>query len=705
MERVNEPQTSRDYRLGPSRTPGHPVDRADDTVASRYRLREQLGRGGMGVVWRASDERLGREVALKVLHPWIADDADLRARFEREAAALARLEHPNVVRLYDVLEDRGQTVLVLELVEGDGLHAIVGGRTLDWGEARRYCAPVAAALAHAHARGVVHRDLTPSNVLVERGTGRIVVTDFGLARLVRGATAAPVSGVLAGTPEYWAPEQAAGRETGAATDLYALGCILFQLLAGRLPFEGDDRLATGLRRAHEAAPSLASAAPPAPTEAVQLVDRLLARDPARRASAVDAAAALGADPASLPSAPARAADPALPAGEGLSAESPPGPSPTLVTRVFREPATIVQHLRSHRAVPRRRIAALAVALLTVLGLGGGAVLAIAGDDPVGVETPDVVGQKLRAARAELVASARDSELPVPKLKVVDRSYSESAPAGAIIAQDPPDGERIIGNGALLVSVSRGSAYADVPSVAGVAAAEAFALLERRGFTPTRRFGPSTEIEAWHAVETKPVAGKRLKRPARVELVVSTGPPKRSVPAVGTLDATGAETAIREAGLSPVVEERPDASVEPGTLLAVSPRPGVRVPLGSTVTLIVARAPRWEALSRVEGTEDAEPESLVVPAGARLVLSTVDSSPLGLWGGSVDVTLGEASGEDDDRGNGKAKGRDKGADLGQIEVAAGDSVVLIDVSGEERTVDVELDVDGSVHWALSVEVPR
>jgi serine/threonine-protein kinase len=262
------------------------VQDVDHLVANRYLLREQLGRRGMRVVWRARDERLGREVALKVLHPWVADDPELRQRFEREAAALARLEHPNLVRLYDVLEHDGQTVLVFELVEGDALDTIIRGRTVDWDEARRYCAPVAAALAHAHARGVVHRDLTPANILVERGSGRVVVTDFGLARLARSSRTAPISGVLAGTPEYWAPEQAAGTATGPATDLYALGCVLFRLLAGRMPFEGEDRLATGLRRAHEAAPSLAAVAPGAPPEAATLVDRLLALRPEVRGDAV-----------------------------------------------------------------------------------------------------------------------------------------------------------------------------------------------------------------------------------------------------------------------------------------------------------------------------------------------------------------------------------------------------------------------------------
>jgi serine/threonine-protein kinase len=653
----------------------------DHIVANRYRLREQIGRGGMGVVWRARDERLGRDVALKVLHPWVADDPELRERFEREAAALARLGHPNVVRLYDVLENDGQTVLVLELVDGISLDALISGRSLGWDEARQTCAPVAAALAHAHTRGVVHRDLTPANVLVERGTGRVVVTDFGLARLARSSRSAPVSGVLAGTPEYWAPEQAAGRATGPATDLYALGCILFRMLSGRMPFEGEDRLATGLRRASEAAPSLAGPAPSAPAEAVALVDRLLQREPAHRGDTIDAATALGADPATLPG--ALVAEDSDRVGSTRVASA-----PTLVTRIMRDPATIVrgirQEVRSHRAVRRGRAVAALVGV--AIAIAGGGVYAIASGDPAGVSAPDVVGERVAAARADVTKRARDDELPVPKVKIVDRSYSESAPAGAIIAQDPPEGKRIPENGALLVSVSKGSAYADVPSVAGLEGAAAVALLERKGFTPTRRYAPSTEIEAWHAVETDPRAGKKLKRPARLTVFVSTGPPKVPVPSLQGLDADGAASALRKAGFSPVVDTQPETSVEPGTVLGVSPRPGTRTPLGSTVTIAIAREPRWEPVTRIEGTEDASPRAIDVPAGARLVLSTTDTSPLGLWGGQVAVEL-------------------TGDSEGSTQIDAGQTIVLADASDSDRTITVAVDVHGSAHWTLSVQVPR
>ena len=650
------------------------MEKAEPNVAHRYRLVEQLGRGGMGVVWRARDERLGRDVALKVLHGWVADDPELRERFEREAAALARLEHPNVVRLYDVLEDRGQTVLVLELVDGEGLHAVVAGRALEWDEVRRYCAPVASALAHAHARGVVHRDLTPSNVLVERGTGRVVVTDFGLARLVRGSTSAPVSGVLAGTPEYWAPEQAAGEATGPATDLYALGCMLFQLLTGRLPFEGEDRLATGLRRAHEAAPPLASVRPGTSDDAAALVDRLLSRSPAARGSATDAAVALGTHERALPAHPE--------VGPGERA----GAMPTLVTRVLREPATIVHRVRSRRAVRRGRLAVVAVAAAVLLGLAGGAVFAIAGGDPAGVDAPDVVGTSLAKARAEVVHRARDADVPVPKVKVVQRAYSETAPGGVIVAQDPPEGERIPERGALLVSVSRGSAYANVPSVAGLASADALGLLERTGFVPAKRYAPSTEIAAWHAVDTDPAAASRVKRPAHVRLTISTGPPRRPIPSVDGLDGAGARRALEDAGFSARVEKRAETGIEPGTVLDVAPDPGSRAQLGSTVTITVARAPRWVAVDRLEGTEDAQPGPIAVPAGARLVLTTVDTSPLGLFGGEVDVSLaGDAHGE------------------GRVE--AGETLVLADTAAQARSIEVSLDVHGSVHWVLAVEEPR
>src|SRR5262249_23495292 len=180
--------------------------------------------------------------------------------------------------------------LVMEFVNGRSLARATFARLpLSWNEASSYARAVCEALAYAHAKGVIHRDLTPSNILIESESGRVVTTDFWLARIARGSGSATTIGVLLGTPEYWAPEQALGRDADAAADMYALGCIVFQLLSDRLPFEGEDRLAVGLRRAHEDAPSLRAYAPRAPQPAVSFLDSLLCRDPSQRPDALAAA--------------------------------------------------------------------------------------------------------------------------------------------------------------------------------------------------------------------------------------------------------------------------------------------------------------------------------------------------------------------------------------------------------------------------------
>jgi beta-lactam-binding protein with PASTA domain len=362
------------------------------------------------------------------------------------------------------------------------------------------------------------------------------------------------------------------------------------------------------------------------------------------------------------------------------------PVPTLVTRVLHEPATVVQRVRSHRAVHRGRLAVAALAAVTLIALVGGSVFAIAGGDPPGVNAPDAVGSSVAHARAEVARRARDAGVPVPKVKVVQRAYSESAPNGVVVRQDPPEGERIPERGALLVSISLGSAFTDVPSVAGLASKDAQSLLERTGFVPAKRYAPSTEIAAWHAVESDPPSGTRVKRPAHVRVTISTGPPRIPVPGVDELAAPVARKAVEDAGFTVRVQKVAKTDVDPGTVIGVSPDVGTRAQLGSTVTLTVARAPRWTPLERVEGTEDAEPQSFEVPAGARLVLTTVDTSPLGLFGGEIDVSMGEDS-------------------EGQSRVRAGEALVLADVASKKRTIEVGLDVHGSVHWALAVEEPR
>jgi serine/threonine-protein kinase len=545
----------------------------------------------------------------------------------------------------------------MELVDGESLEQVVAGRRLRWEEAKRATAPIAAALAYAHGRGVVHRDLTPSNVLVERASGRVVVSDFGLARLARSDRATPVSSVLAGTPEYWSPEQAAGRPSDAATDMYALGCLLYRLVAGRVPFDGEDRLAAGLRRIHEDAPPLDRRAA---AEARTLVAELLSRDPSDRPTAAEVARRLG----------GRAA----PAARAAPPPQPPGDAPTLLAATLARPAP-------HRA-RRRRTRAIALATAVVAALAVGGVYAVASLDPPGIAAPAVVGDALTEARTEVAAAADEANVDAPIVQVVGRSYSEDVPAGAVLMQDPAPGSHVPETDALRVRLSLGSAWADVPDIVGTPTRDALRTLADAGFTPVRRYGPSHDVAAWHVSDTSPGAGSRLRRPAKVTVVVSTGAPRASVPDVGGWDADDAVDALEDVGFATSVEETASAE-DAGTVLSVSPAAGTRLQMGSTVTVVVAREPRWETVRAFEGEEDASTEPISVPAGARVVLVAHNTSFLGVLDGWVGA---DWSGDDD----------------GSAEVDSGREAVIVEPADDERTIAFRLEPHGSVRWELAVE---
>ena len=272
-------------------------------VAGRYELERSLGTGGMGEVFVATDRTLDRPVALKRLPGALTDDPDARKRFFREAQALARINDPNVVSVFDAGEDDGRPFLVMELVQGatvaDELRA---GARFTPERASAIGAGTAGGLAAAHAQGVVHRDVKPSNIFLT-AKDHPKVGDFGIARVERGDMTLTMTGQAFGSPPYIAPEQATGGPVDARADLYALGCVLYHMLAGHPPFEGDDSVAVTYQHVHTVAPTLEELGVGVSPELSTLVASLMRKDPCgapevrrRRADGVGVAAGVGAAP-------------------------------------------------------------------------------------------------------------------------------------------------------------------------------------------------------------------------------------------------------------------------------------------------------------------------------------------------------------------------------------------------------------------------
>ena len=225
---------------------------ADGFTLGQYRIVARIGRGGMATVYRAHQASLDRDVAIKVLPDFFAEDEGYRERFQQEARSIARLKHPNILNVFDFGQERGITYLVLELVEGGTLAERLG-RPMDLHDVIRIIRPIASALDHAHAQGVLHRDIKPSNILIHRD-GTPVLGDFGLAKMAGTVRRLTASGTVIGTPEYMSPEQSAGDQIGPASDQYSLAVVAYEMLTGRVPFEADTPAAVLLSHINKAMP-------------------------------------------------------------------------------------------------------------------------------------------------------------------------------------------------------------------------------------------------------------------------------------------------------------------------------------------------------------------------------------------------------------------------------------------------------------------
>ncbi|HEX6951876.1 MAG TPA: protein kinase [Gaiellaceae bacterium] len=335
-----------------------------DLIADRYELEELVGTGGMSSVFRARDRQLERRVAIKILHQHYAEDPEYLERFRREARAVAKLSHPNIVTVIDRGDDDGRQYIVFEHVEGENLKELVirSGR-LPVRRALELALAVADGLAFAHNHGLVHRDVKPQNVLLNRD-GEVKVTDFGIARSLHVDQGVTQTGTVLGTGEYLAPEQASGKPVSPATDVYSLGVVLWELLAGDVPFVGENFVAIALRHVNEPPPSLRERRPDVSPRLEAAVERALAKDPAQRFPSMTAfAKELRACLAEVEGAP-------VPVEDDMAM--------TLVTPPQHAPPPPARPRPRRRARSRRRLALSVLLALAVAGAAFAAVLLLGG---------------------------------------------------------------------------------------------------------------------------------------------------------------------------------------------------------------------------------------------------------------------------------------------------------------------------------------
>ena len=592
-------------------------------LVGRYRLLDLVGEGGMGVVWRAHDCTLGRDVAIKLLRPIVASDEQQRRRFEREARTLAGLANEHIVRVHDYVDDGVQAFLVMEYVDGRNLADTTFARLpLDVGEAAWYAASVAEALAYAHAKNVVHRDLTPANILVAQESARVVTTDFGLARVARSGGSLTAAGTLIGTPEYWSPEQALGRDTGTASDLYALGCILYLLLGGRLPFEGDDRLAVGLRRAHEQAPSLVTLAPEVPAVAADLVNSLLCADPGGRPDASATAAllwVLAAPPERLARSVKGEQDTATAVMFGGATTDPDGVWPTAGGAPAAEASTLQAPAAAlspstgpsvqlpSRSLRRR--------LLMFGGVAAAGLLAVVAarlqEGPVR-RVPEVVSLRPSAARNQIHQSLPGANVSVRWV------YSTRVSLGRVISQRPA-AQTSVGSGAhVRLIVSKGTPFAEVPAVpVGVSTPVAKQALARTGFRTRLHYTPSWTVRKGTVIELRPSAGVRLRRPATVSILVASGYPREAVPQLVNADLAAARSKLEAKHLRYQVVYRLMENETANRVVGQIPAAGAVVYRGSRIRVTVARTYRWVSLFRWSGADRFQSDPFTVPSRWRI----------------------------------------------------------------------------------------
>ena len=574
-------------------------------LGERYRIIDTLGEGGMANVYLAEDIILQRKVAVKILRLDLQNEPQTQARFQREALATSELSHPNIVSVLDVGTDHGLPYMVMEYVDGPDLKEYIRQNApLDLHEVIRIMDQILSAVALAHKHNVIHRDLKPQNILMDK-RGNIKIADFGIAVALNQSSVTQTNSVM-GSVHYMSPEQTRGGLVTKQSDIYSLGIILYELITGTVPFNGDTPVSIALKHAQEPIPSIRKKDQSVPQALENVVLKATAKDPRDRYAT---AQAMQADlDSSLD--PERADEPVFVPNHGNNNDK------TIVLPGFKAPEKertveseeenkpdkkekkkdFWQNVKSHKwwwifSV----IAAGLIIFIMIFALSGN------NNKPRQVHIPDVTNITEKRAEKRLEAAG----LQVGK---VIRRQSDDIKKGHVIGTKPAAGNRVDQGKAIILIVSSGTSMVKVPDVVGDNYDEAAEKLENQGFDVVREDQYSNKMAKGNIISQSIAAGVEVKpTQTTITLMVSRG--KQIKPKINTVtlkdlhnySLKSAQDYAKEHGLTLQINQEYSDEVERGLVISMQPEAGTKVDRGSTVTIKVSRGPKEEKDTTVTKT--------------------------------------------------------------------------------------------------------
>jgi eukaryotic-like serine/threonine-protein kinase len=584
----------------------------DTLFDGRYRIQRKLGAGGMADVYLAEDQELGRRVAIKILNGRHANDAQFIERFRREAKNAAALNHPNIVSIYDRGNAEDTYYIAMEFLDGRTLKELIVSRgAAPINVAIEYARQILSALRFAHRHGIVHRDIKPHNVLVD-AEGRVKVTDFGIARA--GTSQMTETGSIVGTAQYLSPEQARGGEVDPRSDLYSLGIVLYELLTGKTPFDGDTPVEIAMKHLSNAPKPPSKLRPDIPPELDMVVLRALAKNPDDRYQSADemeadlervargarvSAATVDTATQVLRRPAAAAAATTAASATAATMIAPPAPAAGGVPPLVAEEEVYEERGQDRPLWPWLVavgfvIAAIIAGFFVWQELSGAPQVVV--NNYVG-ETQKNAEQQIKAANLQ---------------PAVNKASNEKVDRGKVFKQDPDPGSKIDKNGTVTIWVSTGPPKVSVPDVKGQSWPTAQQTLVNAGLQPERHIVPGDTKD--QVTATDPAAGESVPKGSKVRVNVMSGPATGTVPSVVGLSLQDAISTLNKVGFNANPKYVNNSTAPANQVISQSPVPGTSATKSTSVTVQVSNGPPQVTVPDVVGYTSQQAVQTLQAAG-------------------------------------------------------------------------------------------